>query len=408
MGNDSRPEGIYQIYRRSGVGGFWDIVSFWSDKVPSSMGEDSPWRGAGPPDGRPFPDQGGEAGRIKGQGALMERLPVVGISMGDPVGIGPEVVIKALAQRFLYDICRPLVLGDRQVLTATGRSLGRDLSFRGVSAPNAGHYEAGTIDVAELSDFLQDQLKPGCPSPATGRAMVRYITKGIDWAMEGRIQALVTCPINKMAMHTAGFDFEGHTELLAYRTGTSDYVMMLSGSRLKVALVTIHIPLAEVSEKLTVEGILKTIHVTDRALKDSFGILQPKLAVAGLNPHGGENGLFGEEESEIILPAVKKARQAGIDVSGPFPPDTLFHRALEGEWDVTIAMYHDQGLIPFKMVHFSDGVNTTLGLPIVRTSVDHGTAYDIAGKGQADPGSLVAAIEMAALQAKNRARSREA
>jgi 4-hydroxythreonine-4-phosphate dehydrogenase len=172
--------------------------------------------------------------------------------------------------------------------------------------------------------------------------------------------------------------------------------MMLAGSRLRVALVTIHLPLAQVPGKLTTEAVFKTIRITDDALRSHFGIPKPRLAVAGLNPHAGENGLFGDEEIQIISPAIREAAEAGMDVSGPHPPDTVFHRAIEGQWDAVVCMYHDQGLIPFKMVHFSDGVNVTLGLPIVRTSVDHGTAYDIAGTGKADPGSLVAAIRMAA------------
>jgi len=206
-------------------------------------------------------------------------------------------------------------------------------------------------------------------------------------------------------MHAAGFLFQGHTELLAEETKAPDYVMMLAGSRLRVCLVTIHVPLAQVSNSLTTEAVLKTILITEQALRDSFGISKPTLAVAGLNPHGGEKGLFGDEELRIISPAVQQAAQAGVHVSGPHPADTLFYWALKDRWDAVIAMYHDQGLIPFKMVHFSDGVNTTLGLPIVRTSVDHGTAYDIAGSGQADPGSLLAAIDMAAHQVRQRARS---
>jgi len=217
---------------------------------------------------------------------------------------------------------------------------------------------------------------------------------------------LATCPINKLAMRKAGFGFQGHTELLAQQTKTSKYVMMLAGSRLRVALVTIHLPLAEVSKNLTTEAVLETIRITHGALKNSFGIPRPKLSVAALNPHAGEGGLFGDEEARLISPALDKAALEGVHVSGPYPPDTIFYWALKGKWDAVISMYHDQGLIPFKMVHFQDGVNTTLGLPIVRTSVDHGTAYDIAGTGAADPGSLIAAIGMAAHQAVERAKNR--
>jgi 4-hydroxythreonine-4-phosphate dehydrogenase len=324
--------------------------------------------------------------------------------MGDPVGIGPEIVLKALSQEHLHDTCHPLVLGDRQALEAQNDILGTKLAFRNVDGPEKGRYVAGIVDLVAQSHLRRDQLQPGRPSPETGRAMVQYITTCIDWAMKGRIHGIATCPINKAAMHAAGVPFQGHTEMLANKTETTDYVMMLAGRRLRVALVTIHVPLAHVSNLLTKEALLKTIHITDKALRDLFGISRPKIAVAALNPHGGEEGLLGEEESSIIAPAIDQAKGAGYHVSGPFPADTLFYWALQGKWDAILAMYHDQGLIPFKMVHFADGVNTTLGLPIVRTSVDHGTAYDIAGQGKADPGSLVAAIQMAAQQARNKAK----
>ena len=326
--------------------------------------------------------------------------------MGDPVGIGPEIISKALAETSVYETCRPLVLGDAGVMTDTNLWLKTGLSIRPADAPEAGLYQSGSVDVVGLSDLDIQQLTYGHPTRETGRAMVTYVTQGISWAMKGRIQGLVTCPINKAAMHMAGEAFDGHTELLAQQTNTSGYVMMMAGRKLRVALATIHLPLSQVSTKLTTEAILETIRITEQALRDAFGIRKPRLAVAGLNPHGGEDGLFGDEEVRVISPAVEKARDAGVDISGPHPPDTLFHQALEGRWDAVVCMYHDQGLIPFKMVHFSDGVNVTLGLPIVRTSVDHGTAYDIAGTGKADPKSLVAAIDMAAKHALQKATDR--
>ncbi len=322
--------------------------------------------------------------------------------MGDPVGVGPEIITKALCQRPLYKNCCPLVLGDVNVMAAANEQFETNLTVQRLESPEAGRYQAGTIEVMGLSDLDCGRVQPGRPNTATGHAMVKYILKGADLAMGGRIHGLATCPINKMSMHSAGYEFEGHTELLASQTNTTDYAMMLAGTKLRVALVTIHLPLARVSERLTMDAVLKTICITSEALKNSFGISTPKLAVAALNPHAGENGLFGDEEIRIISPAIRQATGQGLDVSGPYPPDTLFYSALKGRWDAVIAMYHDQGLIPFKMVHFSDGVNTTLGLPIVRTSVDHGTAYDIAGKGKADPQSLVAAIKMAAQQARTR------
>jgi 4-hydroxythreonine-4-phosphate dehydrogenase len=337
----------------------------------------------------------------------MDNRPIIGITMGDPVGIGPEITLKALCRPALYDRCRPLVLGDSEVLKAVNESLGTPLKIRPLQAPEQGLFAPGTVDVVSLSELDTARLRAGHPTVATGRAMVHYVMEAIAYAMNGRIGGLTTGPINKTAMHKAGFDFDGHTEILAKETRTSDYVMMLAGSRLRVALVTIHVPLVKVPGRLTTERIVKTIDVTEKALKESFGISHPRLAVAGLNPHAGEDGLFGDEERLVIEPALRQAVEAGLNVSGPHPPDTLFYWALKGSWDAVIAMYHDQGLIPFKVVHFTDGVNTTLGLPVVRTSVDHGTAYDIAGKGTADPGSMTAAIEMAALQARNRAKSRE-
>ena len=327
--------------------------------------------------------------------------------MGDPVGIGPEIILKTIAERSVYETCRPLILGDVAVMQGTNRWLGSGLRIRPVDAPEAGLYQSGSIDVIGLSDLNYGRLQYGYPTQETGRAMVAYVTQGTDWAIKGRIHGLATCPINKLAMHMAGIDFDGHTELLAQRTKTSDYVMMLAGSRLRVALATIHLPLSQVPKKLTTEAVFKAIRITEEALRNSFGIPRPKLAVAALNPHAGESGLFGDEEIRVISPALRQAAEAGVHVSGPYPSDTLFYWALKGRWDAVIAMYHDQGLIPFKMVHFADGVNTTLGLPIVRTSVDHGTAYDIAGTGRADPGSLVAAIQMAAQQATQRAEGRE-
>lgn len=331
-----------------------------------------------------------------------DKRPIIGITMGDPVGIGPEVILKALAEGPIYEACRPLVLGDVSVIMATNQRLKTGLRIRRVDGPEAGLCQPGHIDVIGLSDLDHNLLRYGHPTQETGHAMVSYVIQAVDWAVEGRIHALATCPINKLAMHMAGVQFEGHTELLAQRTKTSDYVMMMAGSRLRVALVTIHLPLARVPVRLTIASVLKTIRITDEALRNAFGIPKPRLAVAALNPHAGEAGLFGDEEARIISPAIQQAGDTGMDVSGPHPSDTLFHQALAGNWDAVVCMYHDQGLIPFKMVHFSDGVNVTLGLPIVRTSVDHGTAYDIAGMGKADPRSLIAAIHMAAEHALQR------
>ncbi|MFH1076297.1 MAG: 4-hydroxythreonine-4-phosphate dehydrogenase PdxA [Pseudomonadota bacterium] len=328
-----------------------------------------------------------------------KKKPVIAITMGDPVGIGPEIIVKALSEPMLYEICDPLILGDVRVLSDTAKWLEAKVICQDIEKKWNGQYAFGSINVLNLSAIDPIKIKYGEPSPATGAAMLHYITKAIDMAMEGAVAAMVTAPINKHAMHLAGFEFEGHTEILAQRTGSSEYVMMLAGEKLKVSLVTIHCALSEVPARITRENIYKTISITHKAIKESFGIDSPRLAVAALNPHAGEKGLFGDEEFRVIMPAIEKAQAAGINAAGPFPPDTLFYHACRNAYDAVICMYHDQGLIPFKMLHFSDGVNITLGLPIIRTSVDHGTAYDIAGQGNADAGSLIAAIHMAARQA---------
>jgi 4-hydroxythreonine-4-phosphate dehydrogenase len=325
--------------------------------------------------------------------------PIVGITMGDPVGIGPEVICLALNHPEVYDVAKPLVIGDVQVLETAKLITKSPSLIANVNSPGAASYKPGCIDVLNSSNLDPERLVWGQPTIATGQAMEHYINTAIDMALNGDIAAIVTCPINKTALKLAKSRFHGHTELLADRTETTEYAMMMAGDRLRVVLVTIHMSLRQVPQMLTIENIMSTIETTDYSLKERFGFEKPKIAVAGLNPHAGEAGMFGDEEARIIEPAVRFSKKNGIDVSGPYPPDTVFVNAMNGQFDAVVCMYHDQGLIPFKMVHFSDGVNTTLGLPIIRTSVDHGTAYDIAGKGVADPGSLIQAIRMAASQA---------
>ena len=322
--------------------------------------------------------------------------PVIGITMGDPVGIGPEIILKALDSPLIYKICKPLVIGNSEVLELAKKSTSSTLEIKDIKIPVSGIYNYGQVNVLSLSKLNKDKLSWGEPTVQTGNAMIKYITTAIDMAISGSISAIVTCPINKAAMQKAGSKFSGHTELLAERTKTDSFAMMLAGRKLRVVLVTIHIPLKNVSAELSKERIIKTIQLTQRALYYRFGFEKPRIAVAGLNPHAGEEKMFGDEEQRIISPAIDSARKKGFDVSGPFPPDTVFYHAANGRYDAVVCMYHDQGLIPFKLLHFTDGVNTTLGLPIIRTSVDHGTAYDIAGTGKADPGSLAAAINMAA------------
>jgi 4-hydroxythreonine-4-phosphate dehydrogenase len=332
----------------------------------------------------------------------MNERPIIGITMGDPAGIGPEVTVKTLADPEVCRICRPVVFGDPGALSLAMNPPWR-LSIREILHPAEAEGTAGQVDLIPVCRLEKECLVPGFARVEGGVAMVDCIIKSTEMAHLGEIAALVTCPINKALMHRAGYPYEGHTQFIAGLTGCRDFVMMLAGERLRVALVTIHCALREVPNLLTADRIRRTIVITSKALTADFGISSPRIAVAALNPHGGEQGLFGTEEEEIIGPAMDAARSEGYPTLGPFAPDTLFYRAAEGDFDAVVAMYHDQGLIPLKLLHFRDAVNVTLGLPIIRTSVDHGTAYEIAGKGMADPSSLKAAIRMAVHMAKNRA-----
>ena len=327
--------------------------------------------------------------------------------MGDPAGVGPEIIATALSDSALYQSCRPVVLGDPGVLSSTISSLlpkiPKKLSLNIISRPDQAGAMPGVIDLMAISELKSGIIQPGKPVVEGGKAMVDYIVRAVEMAKQGEIGAMVTAPISKVLMHQAGYIYDGHTQLISHLTGTPDYVMMLAGKKLRVVLVTIHCALKDVPDTLNRELVYKTIAITAEALRKDFGFKSPRLAVAALNPHAGEEGLFGSEEREIIGPTVKMAVEEGLRVEGPFPADTLFQKAASGCYDAVVCMYHDQGLIPLKLLHFSDAVNVTLGLPIIRTSVDHGTAYDIAGTGKADSSSLKAAIRMAVLMAKNRA-----
>jgi 4-hydroxythreonine-4-phosphate dehydrogenase len=324
------------------------------------------------------------------------------ITMGCPVGIGPEIILRFFDSLTAAEVASaPVVIGDLGVLQRTASLLGS------ISQPVAWHLGKkimpGTVPVLELSQLNVDRLRWGQPTKETGIAMAAYIRRAAAGALNGEFSAVVTCPISKKALHEAGIFYPGHTEMLAELTGVCRFRMMLAGTRLRVVLVTIHEPLAKVSGLLNAENIHDCIEMTAEALRQDFGIDSPRIAVAGFNPHSGEQGMFGREEIEIIEPALRQ-HKGGAEVSGPWPPDTVFHKAANGGFDAVVCMYHDQGLIPFKLLHFQDGVNVTLGLPIVRTSVDHGTAYDIAGQGIADAASLRAAWRMAMDIAHNRER----
>lgn len=332
------------------------------------------------------------------------KRPLIGITMGDPVGVGPEIALRAFQDPAIFAACRPFLIGDLQVLSSADQQIKSGLRIREINHPDQAIDSPGVMNLIGQSHLDSAKAMPGSPTPETGKAMVAYVMTAIDMALNRQIQGFATGPINKAAMRLAGFSFKGHTELLSERTGTDHVVMMMAGDKLRVSLVTTHEPIKNVPDILTEENVFRTIAITHQALVDRFGIPAPRLAVAGLNPHAGEAGIMGTEDDRIIAPAVDRSRKGGYDADGPFPPDTVFYLAVKENWDAVICMYHDQGLIPFKMLHFDDGVNTTLGLPIIRTSVDHGTAYNIAGTGRAKPGSLIAAIKMAAKQAANQNR----
>lgn len=329
-------------------------------------------------------------------------LPIIGITMGDPTGVGPEVIVKGLAQVKVHKACRPFVIGDRNVMGRTVQALGLATKVESLDKLESLDPNPRRIQVLSLTHMNPDLLHLGRPDKNCGKAMYNYIREAANLAMTGQISAMVTAPINKFAMNEAGFNYGGHTEILSELTGAKECSMMLAGSRLKVSLVTTHSPLREVAGQITPGKVLRTILHTWRFLQDFLGFKSPVIGVAALNPHAGEAGLFGIEEKELILPAIRKAESMGIRVKGPAPADTLFYFAVKGAYDAVVCMYHDQGLIPLKMVNFTDSVNITLGLPIIRTSVDHGTAYDIAGKGTANPNSLIQAIIMSTKMSKTR------
>lgn len=331
--------------------------------------------------------------------------PVIAITMGDPSGVGPEIIAMALATSEIQNICRPLVLGDQaameRALAVTGVPLRLELLPEGLPPKDT----TGALFLRPLSRLAPTDMEYGGPSSDAGDAMYRYITEAVRLCLNGEAAAMVNAPISKEAMNRAGHYYPGHTELVAELTECKEYVMMLAGDRLRVTLVTIHEAIANVPRLITFDQVLATIRTTHHSLHKYFR-KNPRLAVLALNPHCGEKGLFGDEERRFIKPAVDAARAEGIDARGPFSADMLFHFAAQGDYDGVVCMYHDQGLIPLKLLHFHDGVNVTLGLPIIRTSVDHGTAYDLAGTGTASPLSMAAAVRMAVGMAKTAGKGR--
>jgi len=326
---------------------------------------------------------------------MMDTRPIIAITMGDAAGVGPEIVVRALALEEMYTLCRPLVVGDAGVLACAREMLGLDAGLHPIAEVKAARFEPGTIDVLDLANIDLARLKVGQVSGMAGKAAVEYVLKAGELALSGEVHAIATAPLNKEAMQLGGYDYIGHTEILADLTGAPRCTTMLITGSLRVVHVTRHIPLRQVAQAITRERVLETIRITAQGLPQ-MGIEQPRLGVAALNPHGGEGGLLGREEIEVIAPAVEAAQALGIDARGPYPADSIFFRAIAGEFDAVVAMYHDQGHIPVKTHGFERSLTVTLGLPIVRTSVDHGTAFDIAWRGLASPQSLIEAIKLAA------------
>ncbi len=318
-------------------------------------------------------------------------LPRIGITIGDVAGIGPEVTLKALSDKDLLEYCRPFVVGDRAFLDSLALSLGIDIEFCLADDPRRGF---GAIDVVDLGN-LTATVRPGEESAETGRASAEYIERAVELWRDGKIDAIATAPISKSALHAGGYNYPGHTEFLAHLTGSDDFAMSFFAERLRVVLLSTHVSLTDAIARVTAPNLIKLIEFSSKHLSH---LLKRKvnLAVAGLNPHASEGGMFGNEEAEQIIPAVESCRAAGIEVSGPYSPDTIFLRGFQGEFDGVIACYHDQATIAVKSLSFGSSVNVTLGLPLIRTSVDHGTAADIAGKNIADASSMKAAIKLAA------------
>ena len=342
----------------------------------------------------------------------MSKKPILGITMGDPASIGPEITVKALSDPAIYEKCSPIIIGDAAVMEAAVGIVGKNVKINAVSDVKEAKFEFGTIDVYDMKLVDMDKLERGVVSAMAGNAAFQYVKKVIELAMNHEVDATVTNALNKEAMNLAGHHYSGHTEIYAEYTGTKKYTMMLAHENLRVVHVSTHVSLREACDRVKKDRVLEVIRIADQACKE-LGIKEPKIGVAGLNPHSGENGMFGREEIEEITPAIEAAKGEGIIVDGPVPPDTVFSKARGGWYDIVVAMYHDQGHIPLKVVGFVynqaeqkwdavEGVNITLGLPIIRASVDHGTAFDQAGKGVANELSLINAMDYAIRMSEGR------
>jgi 4-phospho-D-threonate 3-dehydrogenase / 4-phospho-D-erythronate 3-dehydrogenase len=335
----------------------------------------------------------------------MSSLPIIAITMGDPASIGPEIAVKALLDKKIYEICRPLLIGDADVFHQINERLGLNASIHPVKAVEEANFVFGTLDIFDLGITDISKLEFGKIDARCGEASFQAVKKAIELAMAKQVDATVTGPINKKSINEAGHHFAGHTEIYAHFTGTKKYAMLLVEDQINVIHVSTHVSLRQACDLVKKERIIQVTELLVDGLK-RLGKTNLKIGVAGLNPHAGDSGLFGTEDTEEILPAVEEAKKMGYDVEGPVPPDTLFAKAATGAYGGVVAMYHDQGHIPFKLAGFKwnaekmqmdsvKGVNITLGLPIIRTSVDHGTAFEIAGKGIASPDAMILAIESA-------------
>ncbi|WP_201000900.1 4-hydroxythreonine-4-phosphate dehydrogenase PdxA [Paenibacillus glycanilyticus] len=319
---------------------------------------------------------------------------IIGITMGDGAGVGPEIIMKALGDSALYESCNPFVIGDAKILERAAGVVNSELKIRPIASVTEAQYEYGTVDCLDLN-LLPADLPFGQVSPEAGHAAFMYLKTAIELANEGLIDGICTAPLNKEALHKGGHIYPGHTEILADLTGTQDFAMMLSAPKLKVIHVTTHVGIIDAVRMIEPERVYKVIKMAHETLRKA-GYAEPRIAVCGINPHAGENGLFGYgEEEEKVIPGVERAQREGINAQGPLPADTLFFRTTRGDFDIVVAMYHDQGHGPVKVLGLEAGVNITVGLPIIRTSVDHGTAFDIAGKGIADDQSIKEALRQA-------------
>lgn len=325
--------------------------------------------------------------------------PLLAITMGDAAGSGPEIIAKTLAEPEINAACRCVVIGDADTMRESLKITGVPGKVRAIEKLTEALFKDGVIEVIDLHNIQLNKLKRGRVDPMAGKAAFEYIKLAAELALAGECDAIVTSAINKESLNKAGYHYDGHTQLLAELCGAPDVAMMLVSGQLRITHVTTHVSLHKAIEMIRPERILTVIRLTDEAIRQ-MSVNKPRIAVAGLNPHAGESGLFGDEEAKYIKPAIEAACRQGMNVTGPFPPDSVFLRASEGQFDAAIAMYHDQGHIAIKMLGITQGVNVTLGLPIIRTSVDHGTVFGKAGKGTADPTSLMEAIKLATVMCR--------